>query len=157
MKAKAKAMANAIHARLAKRAARASVPPLTAEQKVLFDQGSATFGLCAACHQPDGLGKANVAPALKEGRWADAVSPDSAIRIVLKGKEGTPGFPAAMPPLGSMSDEQLAGVLTYVRRSFGNMASAVSPADVARVRRIFVSRVNAWTDAELAKLDPEAK
>jgi mono/diheme cytochrome c family protein/glucose/arabinose dehydrogenase len=157
VKAKAKAMANAIHARLAKRAARASVPPLTAEQKVLFDQGSATFGLCAACHQPDGLGKANVAPALKEGRWADAVSPDSAIRIVLKGKEGTPGFPAAMPPLGSMSDEQLAGVLTYVRRSFGNMASAVSPADVARVRRIFVSRVNAWTDAELAKLDPEAK
>jgi len=157
IRSRAKSMANTIHARLAKRAARASVPPLTPEQKILFDQGSATFGLCAACHQPDGLGKANVAPALKEGRWADAVSPDSAIRIVLKGKEGTPGFPAAMPPLGSMSDEQLAGVLTYVRRSFGNMASAVSPADVARVRRIFVSRVNAWTDAELAKLDPEAK
>ena len=56
-----------------------------------------------------------------------------------------------------MSDEQLAGVLTYVRRSFGNNASAVNPADVALMRRIIVSRVNAWTDTELAQLDTAAK
>ena len=154
---KAKSMAVSIRVRLARKAARPPVAALTIEQKKLFDQGGVTYGLCAACHQPDGLGKAGVAPALKEGRWANAVSADSAIRIVLKGKEGTPGLPAAMPPLASMSDEQLAGVLTYVRRSFGNNASAVNPADVALMRRIIVSRVNAWTDTELAQLDTAAK
>src|SRR5262249_4899537 len=102
--------------------------------------------------QSDGLGKVALAPSLKEGRWANAESPDAAIRIVLKGKEGTPGFSAPMAPLEALSDEQLAGVLTFVRRSFGNDAGAISPADVARVRREIVGRVNAWTDAELEKL-----
>ncbi len=157
VKNKAKSLASSIRTRLARKASRPPVAALTAEQNVLFHQGSVTYGLCAACHQPDGLGKAGVAPALKEGRWANAVLADSAIRIVLKGKEGTPGLPAAMPPLASMSNEQLAGVLTYVRRSFGNNASAVNPSDVAVMRRIIVSRVNAWTDTELAQLDPTAK
>jgi mono/diheme cytochrome c family protein len=33
-----------------------------------------------------------------------------------------------MPPLGTtFSDDQIAGVLTFVRRSWGNQASAVDP------------------------------
>ncbi|MEY2880275.1 MAG: hypothetical protein RLZZ15_2655 [Verrucomicrobiota bacterium] len=154
---KAATAVEALRQRRARQAARPVVAPLTTEQLALFEAGRTTYGLCAACHQPDGLGKVAVAPSLKEGRWANAVSADSAIRILLKGKEGTPGFPAAMVPLATLPDEQLAGVLTFVRRSFGNNASAVAPADIARVRLEVVSRVNAWTDAELEKLDPASK
>ena len=62
-----------------------------------------------------------------------------------------------MVPLATMTDEQLAGVLTFARRSFGNNASAVNPADITRMRREVVSRVSAWTDAELEALDRTAK
>ncbi len=157
VKRKAGELVTVLRQRRARQAARPPVAPFSAEQQALFDAGRTTYGLCAACHQPDGLGKTGVAPTLKEGRWSNAVSPDSAIRIVLKGKEGTPGLPAPMVPLATMTDEQLAGVLTFVRRSFGNNASAVAPADIARVRRDTVSRVTPWTDLELEKLDPAAK
>jgi mono/diheme cytochrome c family protein len=131
--------------------------PLTPPQQALFDAGKTTYGLCAACHQPDGLGRPDLAPSLSEGRWINAVSPDSAIRIVLHGKQGTPGFPAPMVPLPNLDDEKLAGVLTFVRRSFGNNAPAVDPADIARVRSETAARVTPWTDAELAAVSGEAK
>jgi mono/diheme cytochrome c family protein len=154
---KAEAAVAAIRQRRARQAARPAVAPLTHEQRALFEAGKVTYAICAACHQPDGLGKVALAPTLKEGRWANAVSPDAAIRIVLKGKEGTPGFPAPMAPLEGLSDEQLAGALTFVRRSFGNNASAVHPAEFTRVRRELATRVSAFTDAELEKLFPDAK
>jgi mono/diheme cytochrome c family protein len=138
--------------RRGRNAARPPVQPLTPEQQALFESGKTTFGLCAACHQPDGLGRPDLAPALGDGRWANAVSPNAAIRVALHGKAGTPGFPAPMPPVANLSDEQLAGVLTFVRRSFGNSASAVNPADIARIRRETADRATPWTDAELESL-----
>ena len=40
------------------------------------------------------------------------------MRILINGKEGPVGL---MPPLGTtLSDDQIAGVLTFVRRSWGN-------------------------------------
>ncbi len=131
----------------------ADVVPMNPAEQRLFAQGQATFLVCAACHQPDGLGKEAIAPSLKDGRWSTAASPDAAIRIVLHGKQGTPGFPAAMVPLASLSDEQIAGVVTYIRRSFGNQASAVTTADVSRVRGATASRGGAWNDADLEKAE----
>ncbi len=135
------------------RARRAPVQPFTPAQQTLFTQGQATYVVCAACHQPDGLGREALAPPLKDGRWANGSNPDAAIRIALFGKQGTPGYPGAMPPLGSLSDEQLAGVLTFVRRSWGNQASAVEPADIVRVRAATSDRAGAWTDVELERLE----
>lgn len=136
-----------------RRASLANRPPaqqLTPTEQALFDAGKVTYGLCAVCHQPDGFGRPDLAPSFKEGRWANAVSPEAAIRIVLNGKQGTPGFAAPMAPLAGLSDEQIAGVLTFVRRSFGNNASAVDPGAVERARRRVVLRASPWTDAELA-------
>ena len=135
--------------------ARAPASPLTPAQQALFDDGRSTFALCSACHQGDGNGYPGLAPSLRGSRWANALSPESAIRIVLNGKEGTSGFPAPMTPFSSLSDRALAGVLTYIRRSFGNDASAVEPADVARLRREVGDRANAWTDRELARFAGE--
>jgi mono/diheme cytochrome c family protein len=39
-----------------------------------------------------------------------------------------------MPPLKTLTDQQIADVLTYVRNSFGNKASTVTPAEVKSVR-----------------------
>ena len=43
-------------------------------------------------------------------------------------------FPAGMTPMAYQTDEQIAGVLTYIRNSFGNKASAVKPEQVAALR-----------------------
>lgn len=134
--------------------------PLTDEQQALFRAGETTFLVCAACHQPDGSGRMAVGPNLREGlsRFASAVSPDIPIRIVLNGKTGSPGYPGSMVPFASIfTDEQIAGVLTYIRRSLGNRASAVSPADVARVRQEVGSRSEPWTNDELDALASHAK
>jgi mono/diheme cytochrome c family protein len=68
------------------------------------------------------------------------------IRIVLHGKEGE----MLMPPVGgSMTDDQIAAVLTYVRRSWGNTALPVTPDDVREIRGATAGRKKAWTVAEL--------
>jgi mono/diheme cytochrome c family protein len=43
-------------------------------------------------------------------------------------------FSNTMAPLDYLKDEEIADVLTYVRNSFGNKASAVSVADVKAAR-----------------------
>jgi mono/diheme cytochrome c family protein len=69
------------------------------------------------------------------------------IRILLQGKEGTVGL---MPPLGAtLTDDQIAGALTYVRRQWGNAASGVDPNTVKEVRAATASRTRPWTNDEL--------
>ena len=78
---------------------------------------------CQSCHQPDGRGQDRVAASLVGSTFALAV-PEVPIRILLGGKEGDIGL---MPPLGSMlSDDQIAAVLTYVRREWGQSAARPS-------------------------------
>jgi hypothetical protein len=58
-----------------------------------------------------------------------------------------------MPPLGaSFTDQQIAAVLTYIRREWGHGASPVTPALVKDVRAATASRTRPWTNDELAKL-----
>ena len=79
---------------------------------------------CQSCHQPDGRGQDRVAPSLV-GSCVRLAVPEVPIRILLGGKEGDIGL---MPPLGTMlSDEQIAAVLTYIRREWGQSASPVEP------------------------------
>ena len=76
--------------------------------------------------------------------------PEIPARILLNGKEGSIGL---MPPIGSaLSDDQIAAVLTYVRREWGNDASPVDAAVVKDVRAQTASRTRPWTDAELKAL-----
>ena len=122
---------------------------LTPEQKLLFEKGGQLFaGICAACHQPHGEGMAGLAPQLLYSRYV--LGPERAvIRIVLSGKEREG---RVMPPLHSLDDESLAGILTYVRQSWGHNAPPVSPATVAAVRKEIAGREEPWTDEELAKI-----
>ncbi len=127
--------------------------PLTPDEQKLYDAGKVTYQICAACHQANGGGLANLAPSLVDSYWVTA-NPEVLVRIILNGKEGTPGFPGSMPAIGnSFSDEQIAGVLTYIRNSWGLNAGAVSVATVAKSRKENGGRVSDWTDVLLRALE----
>jgi len=94
---------------------------------------------CARCHGDDGEGRAPAAPALAASRAASMRSPIDPVRIVLYGgfPPGTAGNPRpfGMPPFyQTFNNDDVASVLTYVRASWGNRASPVSPEDVERNR-----------------------
>jgi mono/diheme cytochrome c family protein len=122
--------------------------PLTAEQQQRFDAGSQIYkSICIGCHQADGKGKDKLAGNLVESRYVNGPDPGAATRILLAGKEGAVGL---MPPLGfALSDEQIASVLTYVRREWGHTAPPVAPDDVREIRGLTKMRTRPWTDAEL--------
>jgi mono/diheme cytochrome c family protein len=124
------------------------VAPLTPDEQRRFDAGAEVYkGVCVGCHQPDGRGKEKVAPSLVESAYVQDPTAGAPIRILLGGKEGPIGL---MPPLGgALTDEQVAAVLTYIRREWGHTAAPVAPDDVLEIRGLTKSRSRPWTDAEL--------
>lgn len=101
--------------------------------------GSRQYILCGACHGQSGEGTA-AGPPLAGSEWVNG-PPENLIRIQLRGLQGPIkvkgveySFPAPMPPLAYQTDSQIAGVLTFIRSSFGNNAPAITPADVAALR-----------------------
>ena len=69
------------------------------------------------------------------------------LRILFNGKDGNIGD---MPPLGqSLSDADLAAVLTYVRGSWGNSGTPVAPAYATEMRQMYAYRKKPWSNAEL--------
>lgn len=95
---------------------------------------------CAGCHQSSGKGASLAFPSLAQSSTVAADNPTSLIRIVLQGANmaGTAGAPSrlAMPGYDwRLSDGNVADVLSFVRSNWGNRASAVSPAEVAKVRK----------------------
>lgn len=128
----------------------APIPPLTADEQARYDTGSEVYkNICQACHQPDGRGQDKLAPSLIGSALALAPAEIPA-RILLNGKEGAIGL---MPPIGSaISDEQIAGVLTYIRREWGQAGTPVDPATVKTVRALTAGRTRPWTDDELMAL-----
>jgi mono/diheme cytochrome c family protein len=128
----------------------AAVAPFTAEEQQRFDAGREVYrNICQTCHQPDGRGQEKIAPSLIGSTLALA-SPDIPARILLNGKEGPIGL---MPPVGSvLTDDQIAGVLTYIRREWGQTGSPVDSAIVKTVRDANAGRTRPWTHAELLAL-----
>jgi len=122
----------------------------------LFETGRNAYALsCVPCHREAGEGTIGLAPALVGSRWLQA-NDDALIRIMLGGKEN-PGRGLIMPPWKHLDDTQVAGVLTFIRREFGNQAAMVDPANVAKIRTVTADREKAWTDAELDALMKTAK
>lgn len=124
-----------------------AVAALSADDQKRFDAGKKIYDeQCAACHQAGGEGLERIGAPLKGSKWVNGAS-DPAIRILVNGKDGAIG---AMPPLGAgMSDDDLASVLTYIRRAFGNTGTPVVPAEVKETRQAYSHRTTPWTDEEL--------
>jgi mono/diheme cytochrome c family protein len=115
------------------------VDPATPVDPAVMEAGKVAFTTCMACHGPEGKGMAPVFPPLAGSEWV--VGPvANPIRIVLRGLQGPISvagteWNGVMAPLGAaLDDKQIAAALTYVRNSWGNKASMVTPEQVAALR-----------------------
>ncbi|MFC5412071.1 c-type cytochrome [Larkinella bovis] len=102
--------------------------------------GSKVYGVyCAACHQRNGRGDSQRFPPLAESEWVLG-DKNRLIEVLLKGLEGPievkgQSYNNVMPQHDFLKDEDIAEVLTFVRQSFGNSASAISADEVKAVRK----------------------
>ena len=148
-------------------AAPKAVTTLTGDAKRLFDLGAEVYRLeahCITCHQADGQGlPAAQFPPIAKSNWVSG-NPDRLIRLVMHGLMGPievngVKYPGQVPMTAfkGLSDEELAGVLTYVRNAYGNQASPILPAQVAKVSAATKDRAGFYTPDELLKEFPDAK
>jgi putative membrane-bound dehydrogenase-like protein len=115
---------------------------------VAYERGREAFLVhCAPCHQTDGSGMARLAAPLRNSRWVLGRE-ELLARIVLNGLKGD----LLMPPMGTLDDQQLAAILTYIRHAWGHEAGPVSAEVLARVRRESRGRQEPWTADELSAL-----
>lgn len=107
--------------------------------KASIDRGQKVYlKVCLSCHMADGGGVPHMNPPLTQTSY---ILGDKAkiIDIVLHGlttREPIDDeyYSNNMAPHTDLTDQEIADVLTYVRNSFGNKASAVSVAEVKAVR-----------------------
>jgi mono/diheme cytochrome c family protein/glucose/arabinose dehydrogenase len=119
-------------------------------------------GHCGTCHQPDGMGLSLAGfPPLAGTKWA-LQGKERLIKLSLNGLMGPievlgKPYPGLVPMTGFgpiLTDLELAAVLTYVRNSFGNKASEVTPDEVARVRAANKAKVGFYAPGELLQAHP---
>ena len=127
--------------------------------KEIYMKASPGGGMCFACHQQNGEGLAGQFPPLAGSDWVLG-SKERLIKISMYGlmgeievngvKYNNVMAPPGIPP-GSLTDDQIANVLTYIRNDWGNSASAVSAEEVATVRASLKGRapMQMFTSAEL--------
>ncbi|HVK86533.1 MAG TPA: copper-containing nitrite reductase [Kofleriaceae bacterium] len=102
--------------------------------------GKATFGrMCAGCHQSEGQGMPGAFPPLAKSDYLASTPKDTLIGHLVNGLQGPivvngTTYDSVMPPMGFLTDDEVASVLTFVRSSWGNTLDGVKPADVAAVR-----------------------
>jgi mono/diheme cytochrome c family protein len=113
--------------------------PRSAVSGISVTNGKIVYtSVCLPCHMADGGGVQNMNPPLVKTSY---VLGDKAtlIKIVLNGfnedvEINGQRYSNSMSSHDDLKDQQIADVLTYVRNSFGNKASAVKIAEVAKVR-----------------------
>ncbi len=148
-------------------AATTAAAGFTPEQQEQLKEGETVFkSLCQTCHGEDGRGM-SVAGSTDGSMMGPPIagSPrvqghrDYVIKTLLHGMTGPLAgqtFTQVMLPMGAQNDQWIASVGSYVRNSFGNSASFLTPADVARVRAATASRKSMWTFPELETSLPRA-
>lgn len=115
----------------------APVKVLTKEEKITLGK-SIYASNCQACHQADGKGIEKAFPPLTESDYFSE-DPSKAIKAVtlgLSGKIKVNGheFDGVMPRQ-TLSDAQVASVITYILNAFGNKGGEINPTDVAKYRK----------------------
>jgi mono/diheme cytochrome c family protein len=136
---------------------RLAVTTFPPEEQAVIDKGKQIYGeVCFACHGDDGRGT----PAPGLGTLGPPIAssprvlghPEYVIKALLHGLTGPINgatYPDVMVPMGQNNDEWVAAIASYVRNAFGNRATTVSPADVARVRTATGARKTPWPVPEL--------
>lgn len=130
--------------------------------KAQFPQGVQVFQtICQTCHGADGNGITSLAPPLNNSEWVTGEK-NKLIGIVLFGLSGpvkvhnklykAPEINGDMPGLASnkeFTDEDIAQVLSYIRKSWNNNAGSISKEEVSKIRQQFKGRQNTFSMEEL--------
>ncbi len=144
------------------------VTDLQGAERELYVKGKEIYireGFCITCHQPDGAGlSASGFPPLAGTPWVTG-DQERLIKVVLKGLQGPievnkvqySGHVPMTPFEGLLNDEEVAAVLTYVRNSFGNKASAIRPDQVAKIRADVKDKKDFYTSGDLLRQHPLEK
>src|SRR6185312_6684011 len=121
-----------------------SLPPLGADEATVSDaavqRGAKIYSdRCEECHMTSGRGGMFSSPPLSGSAVVQAPDPSSLINIILYGPDPPQdisfgGWETMKPYKDVLSDAQVAAVSNYVRGSWKNRGSAVTPAQVARQR-----------------------
>jgi len=131
------------------------------EADALISRGRKVYNLyCTACHQPSARGIPGQFPPLAGSDWVNTAGPNRMIRIVLNGLQGPITVSGAefnnqmLPWRDQLTDEDIAGVLTFVRgnKEWGNTASPVLPEQVKKIREATKDRGSNWSPAELLQI-----
>jgi len=117
----------------------ATKPKAGGVSAAVMASGKAVFGkTCLTCHMADGLGVPKMNPPLAKTTYVLG-NKAKLLKIVLGGLSesidvGDDTYSNVMPSQAYLTDKEIADVLTYVRNSFGNKASAVTLAEVKKAR-----------------------
>jgi mono/diheme cytochrome c family protein len=131
-----------------------------AERRVdLTVVGKRVYNNCVQCHQADGEGVSGTFPPLNGSERVQG-APHVLAALLLHGLQGPVvvrgnTYRGEMPGWSQLSDIDIAGVLTHIRKSWDNNAGEVSPDLVAAMRRQTAGRSRAYTDEELDALEAE--
>ena len=126
--------------------------------------GKKVYGNCIACHQASGLGMPGQFPPLVGSEWVDGGTKRLGA-ILLHGingpmRVGGQAYNQLMPAWNSLSDEKIAQVLTYVRRTFGSLPDGedgvVTIEMMKAAREEFKDHAVAYTEAELLAIPADA-
>lgn len=107
--------------------------------KASMDRGKEVYDAnCMSCHQENGQGLPGSFPTLVNKTYVGG-DKKKLIGIMIHGLEGEitvegQQYNNVMAAYEYLTDQQIADVLTYVRNSFGNKYSQVTPAEVKAVR-----------------------
>jgi len=110
------------------------------ESNLLLDFGATVYRAhCASCHAADGHGMPPEYPPLAGNPSIQMQSAVNPVRMVLNGgfPPGTQAnpMPYGMPPFAqTLSDDEVAAVVSYIRAAWGNRGSAVSPRQANELR-----------------------
>lgn len=132
------------------------IEPLTEQQKILMAKGAVFYNNCANCHGKEGGGVPGLAPGLVNSDWVLG-PPEWLGRIILQGVTGPievdgEVWNGTMPghiQYPGFDDSVFSGLMTYIRRSWGNTASAVDLEVAESIRHATAGRSTPWTVAEL--------
>lgn len=123
--------------------------------QLAMKKGQSVFNNCAGCHQGNGLGQPGVIPPLAGSEWVTGGT-ERIARVVLHGLIGPvmvkgASYNSAMTPFNQLNDKEISYVLTYIRNSWGNEASMITPEMVAKVREDTKDHTGQWTEASLVE------
>ena len=114
----------------------------SAETTVSLAEGRSLYmAHCMMCHQPQGEGVMGRQPALARSTVV-AGDVEHLVKVTVLGMGDEPG---AVPPSGNyrqqmlgfpdLTDKEVAAILTFIRKSWGNNASAVTEEQVWEIRQ----------------------